>query len=64
MTIKKIFVGGIKEDTHEDHLRQYFSDYGKIESIDVITDKETKRKRGFAFVAFDDYDPVDKLVCK
>ena len=64
MTLKKIFVGGIKEDTDEEHLREYFSEFGKIETLDIITDKETKRKRGFAFVSFSDYDPVDKIVCE
>ena len=64
MTIKKIFIGGIKDDTSEDHLREYFKDFGNIESIDIITDKETKKKRGFAFISYDDYDPVDKIVCK
>ena len=63
MSLKKIFVGGIKDDTEEGHLREYFSDFGNIESIDVITDKETRKSRGFAFIAFDDYDPVDKIVC-
>ncbi len=64
MSIKKIFVGGIKDDTSEEHLSDYFKDFGNVESIDIITDKETKKKRGFAFVTFDDYDPVDKIVCK
>ncbi|KAF3821380.1 hypothetical protein GH733_010958 [Mirounga leonina] len=37
LTVKKIFVGGIKEDT-EEHLRDYFEQYGKIEVIEIMTD--------------------------
>ncbi len=62
MSLKKIFVGGIKDDTSEEHLQDYFKEFGNVETIDIITDKETKKKRGFAFVSFDDYDPVDKIV--
>ncbi|XP_070546973.1 heterogeneous nuclear ribonucleoproteins A2/B1-like isoform X2 [Ptychodera flava] len=62
MTVKKIFVGGIKDDTDDSHLREYFGKYGKIETIDVITDKDSGNKRGFAFITFDDHDPVDKIV--
>lgn len=64
MSVKKIFVGGIKEDTTEEQLNDYFSEFGNIESVDIITDKETKKSRGFAFISFDDYDPVDKIVSK
>ncbi|XP_037354674.1 heterogeneous nuclear ribonucleoprotein A1-like [Talpa occidentalis] len=62
LTVKKIFVGGIKEDTEEHHLRDYFEQYGKIEVIEIMTDQGSGKKRGFAFVTFDDHDSVDKIV--
>ncbi|NXM89472.1 RA1L2 protein, partial [Oenanthe oenanthe] len=62
LTVKKIFVGGIKEDTEEQHLREYFGQYGKIEVIEIMTDRGSGKKRGFAFVTFDDHDSVDKIV--
>ena len=64
VTVKKIFVGGIKEDTEESHLRDYFESFGKIEVIDIMTDRASGKKRGFAFVTFDDHDSVDRIVSK
>ncbi|XP_053458374.1 heterogeneous nuclear ribonucleoprotein A3-like isoform X2 [Nycticebus coucang] len=62
LTVTKIFVGGIKEDTEEYNLRDYFEKYGKIETIEVMEDRQSGKKRGFAFVTFDDHDTVDKIV--
>ncbi|MCI4378514.1 hypothetical protein PDJAM_G00213610 [Pangasius djambal] len=64
LTVKKIFVGGIKEDTEEYHIREYFERYGKIESIDIMEERSTGKKRGFCFVTFDDHDTVDKIVAQ
>ncbi|XP_060786027.1 heterogeneous nuclear ribonucleoprotein A3 [Neoarius graeffei] len=64
LTVKKIFVGGIKEDTEEHHIREYFQEYGKIESIDIMEERSTGKKRGFCFVTFDDHDTVDKIVAQ
>uniref|UniRef100_A0A8C5P8N2 RRM domain-containing protein n=1 Tax=Leptobrachium leishanense TaxID=445787 RepID=A0A8C5P8N2_9ANUR len=50
----------VTEDTDEHHLRDYFEEYGKIESIEIIADKQSGKKRGFGFVTFDDHDPVIK----
>lgn len=61
-TVKKIFVGGIKDDTYETQLRTYFEKFGNIELIEVMEDRESGKKRGFAFVTFADHDPVDKIV--
>jgi len=63
-SVKKMFVGGVKEDTTEDMLRDVFSCFGAISSIDLITDKATGKNRGFCFVSYDDHDSVDKAVLK
>ncbi|EDL78612.1 rCG55925, partial [Rattus norvegicus] len=62
LTMKKVLVGGINEDTEEHHLRDYFEWYGKTEVIEIMTDRGSVKKRGFAFVTFDDHDSVDKIV--
>jgi heterogeneous nuclear ribonucleoprotein A1/A3 len=60
MTVKKLFVGGLREDVTEDTLRDYFSRFGTVTSAVHVTEKGTSKKRGFGFVEFDDYDAVDK----
>ena len=60
--MKKIFVGGIKEDTEEHHLKGYFERYGKTEMTEIVTDRGSGKKRGFAFITFDNHDFVDKTV--
>ncbi|KAG3287090.1 HNRNPA2B1-containing, partial [Ictidomys tridecemlineatus] len=50
------------QDPEEHHLRDYFEEYGKIDTIEIITDRQSGKKRGFGFVTFDDHDPVDKIV--
>ena len=63
-TVCKAFVGGVKEGVEEADLREYFSQFGTITSVDIITEKGSTKKRGFAFVTFEDYDAVDKLTRK
>jgi len=64
MAVKKVFVGGIKDGVEENDVHEYFMQYGNVESVDLVTDRETGRKRGFGFVVFDDVDAVDKIVRK
>nr|KAG5691701.1 hypothetical protein BaRGS_029466 [Batillaria attramentaria] len=63
-SVKKMFVGGMKDDTTEDMVREVFGELGEIEKIEMITDKATGKTRGFCFVTFTDYDYVDKCVLK
>jgi RNA recognition motif-containing protein len=62
--VKKIFVGGVKEAISDEDLRNYFCSFGNVQSVEMIADRETGRKRGFGFITFDDYDTVDKIVRK
>lgn len=46
----EVYVGNISFNTGEERLREVFSEFGTIESVKVITDRDTGRSRGFAFV--------------
>uniref|UniRef100_A0A182VIN2 RRM domain-containing protein n=1 Tax=Anopheles merus TaxID=30066 RepID=A0A182VIN2_ANOME len=43
-------------------LKEHFSQYGDIESINVKTDPNTGRSRGFAFIVYKSADSIDKVV--
>jgi len=63
MAVKKIFIGGLKDKPiTEDDIKEYFSQYGNITDCVLMKDKATGAPRGFAFVEFDDHDPVDKMM--
>jgi len=60
---RKLFVGGTR-NADENLLQTYFQNYGEIESVKVIYDRETNRSRGFAFVIFADEASVAEVVQK
>ena len=47
---QKLYVGNLSYDTTEGTLRTLFAEYGEIESVNLITDRDTGRPKGFAFV--------------
>src|SRR5262245_42899279 len=51
---KKLYVGNIALQTTHDDLITAFSQYGQVTSAEVITDGDTGRSRGFAFVEMAD----------
>lgn len=59
---RKLFVGGLSWETTETELREHFKKYGDIESINVKTDPNTGRSRGFAFIVFSTSEAVDKVI--
>lgn len=47
---KKIYVGNLAFSVDSDQLTQVFSEFGTVDSANVITDRETGRSKGFAFI--------------
>jgi cold-inducible RNA-binding protein len=48
--MKKLFVGNLSFQSREEDIRSLFERFGVVERIDLMTDRETGRSRGFAFV--------------
>ncbi|MBS3779724.1 MAG: RNA-binding protein [Desulfovermiculus sp.] len=48
--IKKMYVGNLAFQSTEDDIQELFSQFGEVKSVNLITDRETGRSRGFAFV--------------
>jgi RNA recognition motif-containing protein len=58
---KKLYVGNLPFNTTEDELRELFGQHGNVQSVRVVTDRETGRSRGFAFVEMD-ADAADNAI--
>lgn len=51
---KKIYVGNLSYDSTEPQIQELFEQHGKVESISWITDRDTGRFRGFAFIEMEE----------
>ena len=49
----ELYVGNLPYETTEDDLRDAFGQFGGVEKVTIIIDRETGRSKGFAFVAMD-----------
>jgi RNA recognition motif-containing protein len=45
-----IYVANINFRAQEDQLKELFQQYGEVASVKIVTDRETGRSRGFAFI--------------
>jgi len=59
---KKLYVGNLPFSTTEDELRSAFERHGTVASVNLITDRETGRSRGFAFVEMDDASAAEEAM--
>jgi cold-inducible RNA-binding protein len=60
--VKNIFVGNLSFNTTEDELRKVFEAYGQVDRVSILTDRETGRSRGFAFVEMTNTEEGEKAI--
>jgi cold-inducible RNA-binding protein len=48
--MKNIFVGNLSFNATEDAVRSMFEAYGTVERVNIVTDRDTGRAKGFGFV--------------
>lgn len=52
----KLYVGNLPYNTNEQELSKIFEQHGQVSSVKIVTDRDTGRSRGFAFVEFSQRD--------
>jgi RNA recognition motif-containing protein len=57
-----IYVGNLSYEVAEYDLKEIFEEYGKVNSVRIITDKLTGRSKGFGFVEMDDEKEAGKAI--
>ena len=60
---KKVYVGNLPFRTTEEDLMSLFSQVGAVESVSIITDRDTGRSKGFGFVSMNSED-ADKAIAQ
>ncbi|HWY49510.1 MAG TPA: RNA-binding protein [Bryobacteraceae bacterium] len=60
--MKKIFVGNLDFGATEESIRIAFEAYGAVERVSLMTDRDTGRSRGFAFVEMTDSHEADQAI--
>jgi RNA recognition motif-containing protein len=58
----RLFVGNLPYDATEEEIRQHFSTVGNLSYVSIPLDRETGKKRGFAFVEFSDAQQAQEAI--
>ena len=59
---KRLFIGNLSFETNELELRDLFAQNGTVVDLKVVTDRETGRSRGFAFVEMSSQDEANTAI--
>ncbi len=59
---KRIYVGNLPFSATDDEVRQMFEAYGSVNSVSLITDRETGRPRGFGFVEMESDEDAETAI--
>ncbi|MCA9735383.1 RNA-binding protein [candidate division KSB1 bacterium] len=57
-----LYVGNMSYEVSEDDLKALFAEYGEVESVNMIIDRQTGRSKGFAFVEMPSNSEADQAV--
>jgi len=60
--VKNIFVGNLNFDAAETSVRAMFERYGSVDRVNLVTDRDTGRSRGFAFVEMRNAEEADRAI--
>ena len=59
---KKLYVGNLSYQTESSELQEMFSEFGQVQSAEVISDRETGRSKGFGFVEMSSEDEAQAAI--
>lgn len=57
-----MYIGNLSYNVKESDLRQVMEEYGAVESVKLITDRDTRRSKGFAFVEMPNEEEAKKVI--
>jgi len=60
--MKNVYVGNLPHSTSESELREIFQPHGDIERVSMVSDRDTGRSRGFAFVEMTSNEAGEKAI--